>query len=541
MTHSPLTRPSTMRLLLALLCVLALTVACSQETDTSSSKETSTPSAEGDRATPQNRDSEADSGEADNNGASNHAAMPQLNVDATSPARLVDDQDRTVILRGVNINSLGDYHQGNTEFEPVLPLTDADWESMASLGFNTIRLLLSWSRLEPTRGTLDTAYVEQINDTVEVAAQHGMYSILDMHQDAWAKSSATPAGETCPPGLEPAIGWDGAPDWATITGGATTCRESGSQRESSAAVIAAWDNFYANTDSIMDALAETWGRLAAEFAQDHAIAGYDLLNEPNHGSTDEATVAGMSAFYGKAIAAIRAGEQQAGGFSHPAFFETTIRGVPPTAGFTTDTNLVFAGHNYGDSISPIPLEATFAYFDSIAKSFNAPLFIGEYGWFEDTPEAGEKLGRFAATEDKLLTSGATWWQWRQACGDPHSVGKPGGVPTNQVHLQSNACPGDVSGGVLPRWVCLWRPYPQHAPGRLVTLTSACEGGSLHVEGEAATPAGAVLWVPGGPRPEPKISGTNLGTAEFEYNKGGWTVTVPVAAPGPYVIDVSITK
>ena len=31
--------------------------------------------------------------------------MPQLNVDATSPARLVDDQDRTVILRGVNINS----------------------------------------------------------------------------------------------------------------------------------------------------------------------------------------------------------------------------------------------------------------------------------------------------------------------------------------------------------------------------------------------------------------------------------------------------
>ena len=106
---------------------------------------------------------------------------------------------------------------------PVVPVTDADWADMAKQGFNVVRLLVSWSSLEPARGTFDDAYIGRVHDAVEAAAAHGIYSVIDMHQDAWGKFIATPPGVTCAAGSEPAIGWDGAPQWATLTDGADTC------------------------------------------------------------------------------------------------------------------------------------------------------------------------------------------------------------------------------------------------------------------------------------------------------------------------------
>ena len=61
-------------------------------------------------------------------------------------------QDRQVILRGANVNSLGDYYQGDPDAVPVVPVTDADWADMAAHGFNVVRLLVSWSKLEPDDG-----------------------------------------------------------------------------------------------------------------------------------------------------------------------------------------------------------------------------------------------------------------------------------------------------------------------------------------------------------------------------------------------------
>src|SRR5262245_45341089 len=156
-------------------------------------------------------------------------------------AAIFDDAGREVRLRGVNVNSLGDYYQADPALPPVVPVTDADWADMAKQGFNVVRLLVSWSSLEPTRGEFDDAYIERVHDAVDAAAAHGMYSVVDMHQDAWGKFIATPPGTTCAAGTEPAIGWDGAPEWATLTDGADTCRPAGGSRESSEAVMTAWD------------------------------------------------------------------------------------------------------------------------------------------------------------------------------------------------------------------------------------------------------------------------------------------------------------
>jgi endoglycosylceramidase len=87
-----------------------------------------------------------------------------------------------------------------------------------------VRLIVHWSALEPQPGAFDAAYVARIHQAVDWARKHDLYVVLDMHQDAWGKFIASPPGVVCPPGFNPAIGWDGAPQWATITDGMSTCR-----------------------------------------------------------------------------------------------------------------------------------------------------------------------------------------------------------------------------------------------------------------------------------------------------------------------------
>ena len=47
--------------------------------------------------------------------------------------RIVDDQGRTVLLRGVNVNQLGDYFQVRPDIPPAIPLTRGDVERIAAL------------------------------------------------------------------------------------------------------------------------------------------------------------------------------------------------------------------------------------------------------------------------------------------------------------------------------------------------------------------------------------------------------------------------
>lgn len=456
--------------------------------------------------------------------------LPLHSVNGARPA-IVDRLDREVVLRGVNVNSLGDYFQANPALPTVVPVTGADWDRMAAHGFNVVRLLVSWSALEPTRGHIDRNYLAQVHRTVRAAARRGIYSLIDMHQDAWGKDIASPPGTTCPSGGEPAIGWDGAPAWATITDGADTCTHG--DRESSEAVKTAWDSFYADRRGVQRHLVDVWRRVAREFAHEPAVAGFDLLNEPNHGHGAD-FAARLGAYYARAITAIRAGEADRHGLTHVVFFEPTIYGTPVPTGFSTDRDLVFAPHNYGDSIVGIPLEGLFDYFQTIARGYGTPMWIGEYGWFGDPAGSQPALARYAAKEDALRTAGDGWWQWRQACGDPHSVGRRGGTPDAVlVHFQRNGCPGDHNLGVVPEWACTWRPYPQATPGRVASRVAAC-GGPLDLTGTTTHPGVAEIWFPG-PRP-PTVTGYGFGRIRRTSVRGGWIVDVPVT--GSYSLRVA---
>jgi endoglycosylceramidase len=446
------------------------------------------------------------------------AALGPLAVSRDGRPRIVDDQGRDVLLRGANFNALGDYHQDDPELSPTRPPTADDWDQMAANGFSVVRLLVSWSALEPERGELDRDYIDRIRAAVDDAADRGIYTVIDFHQDAYGRYVATPAGTACPPGTEAAIGWDGAPEWATLTDGESTCRPVG-YREGAPAVQAAFRNFYENTDGIRDAFVATVARVAGEFADEPAVAGYDLLNEPNLVLPADESSARYTELAAGLVSSIRAAEDDAGGFPHLLFLEPIVLfplpGTMPDPGFTDDRDIVFAPHNYAESIGPaiLTVEQTADIGAGAAGDRGWPLWVGEYGIFETGDDKLDVLRRFAATQDAGLSGGAAW-QWRQLCGEPHTVGTPGNVADGRVvQLNFVGCPGDRDGGPNVAFLrIVGRAYPRAAPGELTELVSDPDTGALAVGGtiasapEAASGAELVVWVPGTDAPEARVEG-----------------------------------
>ena len=74
---------------------------------------------------------------------------------------------------------------------PFVPRTDGfnaknsysreDAEFMADMGYNTIRLGMTWQGFEPTEGQFNQTYIDEIEKIVEFSADYGIYPLLDMH------------------------------------------------------------------------------------------------------------------------------------------------------------------------------------------------------------------------------------------------------------------------------------------------------------------------------------------------------------------------
>ena len=423
---------------------------------------------------------------------------PVLRLHATHGAKAAirDRRGAQVLLRGVNVNQLGEYFQARPDLPPTVPLTERDFRDIARLGFNSVRLLVSWSRLEPTPGAYDTAYVGRIRQAVRWAAAHDLYVVLDMHQDAYGVAVDTPQGVTCPDGTTPNNGWDGAPAWATITDGASTCRPG--ERELAPAVMHAWQHFWDDTDGIQTHLVDTWGRLARDFAKTRNVAGFDLLNEPGFGlEPDPNGTTDLGGFYGRAIRAIRAGETAGGGFHHIVFWEPSVlwsalgSSAVPSPGFTPDKNLVFAPHIYAESLSSNSIPGGFANAARVAKLHGVTVWGGEWGFWPEHPvDASDKIQRYAAAEDAAQYGGA-WWDWKQACGDPHVVDRPGGQPSAvSGSLNRFTCPDQVMSAPDPAFAdVLGRPVPRAVPGTITRLVSNGRTGRLVLAGKHSGGAG----------------------------------------------------
>jgi hypothetical protein len=460
-------------------------------------------------------------------------------------ATIGDVTGRQVILRGVNVNQLIDYYQRDPTVPATQPLTEADFVQMATMGFNVVRLGMSWSRLEPSRGAFDQAYLQQVKAAVAAAKAHGIYTVLDMHEDAWGTALARPS-ERCGGGTTATTGWDGAPAWATITDGTAHCQFMA--RDLAPAVATAFGNFYTDRDGIQTELLRTWAFVARSFADESAVAGYDLLNEPGIGPNPPISSGLLlGRYYDAAITAIRGAETAAGGYPHLIFFEPSVLwsglgfDVTPPQGFTDDRQLVFAPHPYSESISIdqslgltiASIERNLAVSSRAAASYGAALWTGEWGWFGDPSVDGAKVERFIAAQNGLGIGGA-FWVWRQGCGSPET--DPDASTSGNL-VAVDCATGDLlappPGFLRP----LTSAYPRAFPGQLATLTSDPNRVDLNlvatVESDR-TSCTLEIWAPGDEPPRLKTTGVEH--AATTKVPGGWHITG--CARGRYTISVT---
>jgi len=95
-----------------------------------------------------------------------------LQVDGSS---IVREDGATILLRGVNLPPLS--------LSGVAPSRYGAYLDVAkSMGFNVIRLPVSWAELEPSSGRYSAAYLDAVKKIVDLAAENGMYVVVDMHQ-----------------------------------------------------------------------------------------------------------------------------------------------------------------------------------------------------------------------------------------------------------------------------------------------------------------------------------------------------------------------
>ncbi|KAJ1471063.1 glycoside hydrolase superfamily [Baffinella frigidus] len=192
------------------------------------------------------------------------------------------------VFHGVNAVVKGPPWRPSTDgFNVDSSLVDEDFALLQKAGVTVIRLGLMWAGVEPTRGVYDAGYVSEMVALARKAADYGIYTLLDMHQDvmsekfcgegfpAWA---AQPSGSLAFP--EPA-GFAFTNDAKSGIPSAGDCeKHAWSQFYFSEAASTAFQALYDNKDGLLDSWAAMWAHVAGAFKGESHILGAELINEP---------------------------------------------------------------------------------------------------------------------------------------------------------------------------------------------------------------------------------------------------------------------
>ncbi|MGB3896615.1 MAG: cellulase family glycosylhydrolase, partial [Mycolicibacter sinensis] len=355
---------------------------------------------------------------------------------------LTDSDGRVVIMHGVN-----EVYK-NAPYTPEAGgFSEADAAYLAAHGVNMVRVGVLWAGVEPQPGVYDYNYLASIEQTVQMLARYNIVSLLDMHQDVYSDSING--------------GFDGAPAWATDTGGLPEIDVGFPWNYVvSPAVNHAWDAFWNNGTvadgvKLQNSYARMWEVVAEYFAGNGNVGGYEIMNEPWAGTQWLGTVLGnpffdaqyLTAFYNQVDAAIRAVDPHT-----PVYFEpNTLTGnlpLPTHLGTVDDPNTVYAFHDYctstaifGDTAFGCGLWELIIQGDaaSYAAKHNIPAMITEFG------NTGN-IQSITDTLDEANKRGFGWLFWeygtaRANSGDPDDNGLSSGV----MATLAQAYPQVVSG------------------------------------------------------------------------------------------------
>ncbi|MBX3192755.1 MAG: cellulase family glycosylhydrolase [Labilithrix sp.] len=355
-----------------------------------------------------------------------------------------DPNGRTVILRGVNLAGAHKVKPYLSSFGP-----DEYTRIRKEWGMNVLRFLVSWTALEPTRGTFDDAYLDELEKRMGWARDAGVFVVLDMHQDLFGEGF---------------LGGNGAPRWA--------CDESRYAAFKPATpwfwgyldanVMACFDGLWTNTD-IRHRLVEGWRRIAQRLVKFDNVLGFDALNEPHWGShpPDAFERDRLAPFYDEVVAAVRAEAKGWLFFMEPSSARNL--GLAMNLPKPTIEGVVYSPHAYdpaaesGDGFDPShrdPFLFKVADLREEANALGAGLFLGEYGGHVDKPGIVEYM---TAAYDAAGMAAASTAYWAHDRDEGYAMLNPDGSE-KKILL-------DV----------LVRPYPERVAGHL--LSYAFDAGS----------------------------------------------------------------
>jgi len=292
-----------------------------------------------------------------------------VHTDGTS---LVDSAGNRIILAGVDDSSL-DAGQGNTPDRCHLmwsPASATEIDTMHTMGFNMVRIGVSWANLEPTAPTVgadgliihhwNTQYLAALDNEIAALQANHIMAILDMHQAGWSPAFT---------GSQSLCEGHGLPSWLYTT-----------DQNSSNAVSVAQCQFFSDiqeadvSEKPQEGLAAVWSMLASRYASNSTVIGADMFNEPNWPKS--CSQPDLASFYERIGTAIRD--------SNPnimLMYEDNAYSSYNRNGFLlkrqpTLSNAVYSWHWYPTTwgAGEESLKAHFAR----AQSWGVPFWIGEF-------------------------------------------------------------------------------------------------------------------------------------------------------------------
>jgi endoglycosylceramidase len=318
---------------------------------------------------------------------------------------LFDEQGRQLLLRGVNARVDGifdvSFDDGRTALETLPPFGAEDCRYMSrDLGMNVLRLPVNWSGIEPDNDAFDEAYIEAVFELVDACHEEGVYTVVDLHQDAYGKD----------------IGEDGAPLWAIVPPPEELLEgplEDLAERRTSEQVLAAFASLYDDAEGLRGEYAQLGTVLGPHFADHPGAIALELHNEPVPMTNRE----GLDALHRAITGALRAEDAEVMVLFEPDSLRNLLDYVPVDYPFAHD-NAVYAPHLYtgifqGEPGSRSELEDSFAAMNEEAAEHEAALFVGEWGADPGTDEGMTWIAEALDVMDGGSTDNppASWTFW----------------------------------------------------------------------------------------------------------------------------------
>jgi endoglycosylceramidase len=194
---------------------------------------------------------------------------------------IYDELNRVSFFHGANLVSKNfPYYNGGL-------LNKNNIKQMKSWGFNTVRLGVIWTGVEPEKGVYNETYINIMSNIIDELEKNDIHAIIDIHQDVlstyfclydafptWFIDLSTSSKHEFPYPLKsdgdnkcPASrGW-GANYFAESTG-------------------AAFQDLYDNTNGMSDHFSDFFIKIATSFKSKN-ILGYEIINEPWAGNIYE--------------------------------------------------------------------------------------------------------------------------------------------------------------------------------------------------------------------------------------------------------------